>query len=69
MKLIGTMIVAATIAVMTAAAQTDKVDQRRESQQDRVAQGIKSGQLTAGETARWKPGKRPSTRKSTPTAR
>jgi hypothetical protein len=37
--------------VMGAVAQTDKVDQRRENQQDRVAQGIKSGQLTAGETA------------------
>jgi len=29
-----------------------KVDQRRENQQDRIAQGIKSGQLTAGETAK-----------------
>ncbi|MGD1212036.1 MAG: hypothetical protein ABR973_11840 [Candidatus Acidiferrales bacterium] len=28
------------------------VGQRRENQQDRIAQGIKSGQLTAGETAR-----------------
>jgi hypothetical protein len=28
------------------------VDQRRENQQDRIAQGIKSGQLTAGETAK-----------------
>ena len=26
--------------------------QRRENQQDRIAQGIKSGQLTAGETAK-----------------
>jgi len=30
----------------------NKVGQRRESQQDRIAQGIKSGQLTAGETAK-----------------
>jgi hypothetical protein len=30
----------------------NKVGQRRENQQDRIAQGIKSGQLTAGETAR-----------------
>ena len=52
MRFIGTMIVAATVTVMTAAAQTDKVDQRKENQQDRVAQGIKSGQLTAGETAK-----------------
>ncbi len=30
----------------------NEVGQRRENQQDRIAQGIKSGQLTAGETAR-----------------
>ena len=30
----------------------NKVDKRRENQQDRIAQGIKSGQLTAGETAK-----------------
>ena len=30
----------------------NKVGQRRENQQDRVAQGIKSGQLTPGETAK-----------------
>src|SRR5207253_9500145 len=30
----------------------NKVDQRRENQQDRVAQGIKSGQMTAGEAAK-----------------
>jgi hypothetical protein len=29
-----------------------EIGQRRENQQDRIAQGIKSGQLTAGETAR-----------------
>jgi len=29
-----------------------KVGQRRENQQDRIAQGIKNGQLTAGETAK-----------------
>ncbi|HXQ26902.1 MAG TPA: hypothetical protein VN822_10875 [Candidatus Acidoferrales bacterium] len=29
----------------------NEVGQRRENQQDRIAQGIKSGQLTAGETA------------------
>jgi hypothetical protein len=28
------------------------VNQRKENQQDRIAQGVKSGQLTAGETAR-----------------
>jgi hypothetical protein len=30
----------------------NKVGQRRENQQDRIAQGLKSGQLTAGETAK-----------------
>ncbi len=30
----------------------NEVDQRRENQQDRIAQGINSGQLTAGETAK-----------------
>jgi len=30
----------------------NEVDQRRENQQDRIAQGVKSGQLTAGETAK-----------------
>jgi hypothetical protein len=30
----------------------NKVGQRRENQQDRIAQGIKSGELTAGETAK-----------------
>jgi hypothetical protein len=49
MRLIGTMIVAA-VTVMAVSAQ-NTVNQRRENQQDRVAQGIKSGQLTAGETA------------------
>ena len=52
MRVINAMIVTATITVMVAAAQTDKVDQRKENQQDRVAQGIQSGQLTAGETAK-----------------
>ena len=30
----------------------NKVDQRQQNQQDRIAQGVKSGQLTAGETAK-----------------
>ena len=30
----------------------NKVDQRRENQQDRIAKGIKSGQMTAGEAAK-----------------
>jgi len=39
-------------ALLTAAIYGQTVDQRRENQQDRVAQGIASGQLTPGETAR-----------------
>ncbi|MBV9483010.1 MAG: hypothetical protein JO249_20040, partial [Acidobacteria bacterium] len=31
---------------------TSEVGKRQENQQDRIAQGVKSGQLTAGETAR-----------------
>ncbi|HTS27908.1 MAG TPA: hypothetical protein VMH81_18665 [Bryobacteraceae bacterium] len=50
MRLIGTMIVAAAVTVMAASAQ-NVVNQRRENQQDRIGQGLQSGQLTAGETA------------------
>jgi len=32
-------------------AQSSEVGQRKENQQDRIAQGVKSGELTAGETA------------------
>jgi len=32
-------------------ADKDKIADRKENQQDRIAQGVKSGQLTAGETA------------------
>ena len=32
-------------------AQNSEVGQRKENQQDRIAQGVKSGQLTAGETS------------------
>ena len=36
----------------TASAQRPTVGQRKENQQDRIAQGVKSGQLTAGETSK-----------------
>src|SRR5208283_1218194 len=42
---------AATQGSNTTATPNPTVDQRKENQQDRVAQGVKSGQLTAGETA------------------
>jgi len=43
--------VTAAILVSGAIAQNSEVGKRRENQQDRIAQGVKSGQLTAGETA------------------
>src|SRR5215472_11413106 len=49
MKRIGTMMLAAAVMVMGATAQ---VNQRKENQQDRIAQGMKSGQLTTGETGK-----------------
>jgi hypothetical protein len=41
----------ASALVAGALAQTSEVAQRKENQQDRIAQGVKSGQLTAGGTA------------------
>lgn len=42
---------AAAILMSSAFAQTTETGKRRENQQDRIAQGVSSGQLTAGETA------------------
>ena len=42
---------AAILMAGTGFAQTSEVGQRRENQQDRVAQGVQSGSLTAGETS------------------
>jgi hypothetical protein len=51
----ATLLVAASVSfAQDQSAATDKtpeVAQRKENQQDRIAQGVKSGQLTAGETA------------------
>jgi hypothetical protein len=44
-------LVAASVLTAAAFAQVSEVGQRAENQQDRIAQGVKSGQLTAGETA------------------
>jgi len=39
--------------VLPAVAQSNQeINARKENQQDRIAQGVKSGQLTAGETSR-----------------
>jgi hypothetical protein len=45
-SLAGIFVLAATVTMNAAT-----VNQRRENQQDRIAQGVKSGQLTAQETA------------------
>jgi hypothetical protein len=44
--------VVAGVLFVSALPAENKVDARRENQQDRIAQGVKSGQLTAGETSR-----------------
>ena len=48
------ILTSATVFVLAGAAfaQTSEVGKRAENQQDRIAQGVKSGQLTAGETSR-----------------
>jgi len=51
MKRIVIVTVAAAAFTAGAWAQSSGVGQRAENQQDRVAQGVKSGSLTAGETA------------------
>lgn len=43
---------AALVVGLTGAAWWQEIQERQENQQDRIAQGVKSGQLTAGETAR-----------------
>ena len=44
------ILTSATVFVLAGAAfaQTSEVGKRAENQQDRIAQGVKSGQLTAG---------------------
>ena len=49
MKTIVKMIVVVTS--LSSLAMAGEVDRREENQQDRIAQGVKSGQLTPGETA------------------
>jgi hypothetical protein len=40
-----------TTTTATTTTKPATINQRKENQQDRIAQGVKSGQLTAGETA------------------
>ena len=51
MKTIFVTSFAASILAVGAWAQTSEVGKRAENQQDRIGQGVRSGQLTAGETA------------------
>ena len=48
-RLSGVAVLGGLLSLVSAQAQT--VGQRKENQQDRIAQGVKSGQLTAGETS------------------
>jgi len=49
--IINTLPVAALLAASIPSISAGTINQRRENQQDRIAQGVKSGQLTAHETA------------------
>lgn len=49
-KLLFATLAATTLLAVSLPAD-DKIADRKENQQDRIAQGVKSGQLTAGETA------------------
>jgi len=51
MKRIALAVTMAALVAAVGFAQTSEAGQRKENQQDRIAQGVKSGQLTAGETA------------------
>ena len=51
MRLWISSMIAASLLASGAYAQSSEVGQRAENQQDRIAQGIKSGSLAAGETA------------------
>ena len=48
----ATVVTVAGFLVLAASAEAGTIKKRAENQQDRIAQGVKSGQLTAGETAR-----------------
>lgn len=50
-KFVLTAMIAGSLAVTGLSAAQGKIGKRAENQQDRIAQGVKSGQLTAGETA------------------
>ena len=47
---VGSMLVAALCAPMVFGQSSEEIQQRKQNQQDRIANGVQSGQLTAGET-------------------
>ncbi len=49
---VATLALAALLSIPSSAQAAGRIKKRAENQQDRIAQGVKSGQLTAGETAR-----------------
>jgi hypothetical protein len=51
MKSIVLTMIGAALLLGTANAQDNRIPQRKENQQDRIAQGVKSGSLTPHETA------------------
>jgi hypothetical protein len=49
-RIFGIGLLAMCTAGLFAQVTSQTINQRKENQQDRIAQGVKSGQLTAGET-------------------
>jgi hypothetical protein len=65
----STAVLAQSTSSSTQSPSDPSIAQRKENQQDRIANGIKSGQLTAGETAKLENSKKASTSKSPQTAK
>lgn len=51
-RALATLTAAILLSSAVAFAQSNTINQRRENQQDRIAQGVRSGQLTPRETAK-----------------
>ena len=67
MKTVVKMIV--VVSALSSLAMAAEVDRREARQQDRIAQGVQSGQLTPGETARLERQEAPDRRADRPIAR
>ena len=55
-SMLAALVATAAIPAIAAATQTPLVDQRQANQQDRIQQGVQSGQLTPKETAKLEKG-------------